>query len=132
MAFEPIDPSELLSPAEYEKRRRQVVADMIALKSLRRVEGGPWIAVVSENRQTVLDQIQEMVRIERLTDPAAVRHEIETYEELIPKDGELSATLFIEISDAEQRRQALSKLGGIEKAVSLTIGAGAIPAFDKR
>ena len=132
MASRPIEPSELLSPRDYEKVRRGVVAEIIKLKTRRRIEIGPWVSIVFENRRTVLYQIQEMVRIERLTEPLAIRHEIETYADLIPKPGELSPTFFIEISDPDQRRDALAGLGGIEKAFALKLGAEAIPAFDKR
>lgn len=128
----PITPSDLLSPSDYEKARRERVAAVIALKDSRRVELGPWVSCVFENRATVLHQIQEMVRIERLTDPTAVRHEIETFADLIPEPGELSLTFFIEISDDEQRRKALQSLGGIEKTFALEIGDEKIPAFDKR
>jgi hypothetical protein len=132
MAARPISAQDLLSPDEYEKSRRARVAAIIKLKDARRVEVGPWVSCVFENRATVLHQIQEMVRIERLTDPAAVAHEIETFADLVPEEGELSLTLFIEITDAAMRQKALASLGGIEKSLSLVIGPQKIPAYDKR
>lgn len=132
MASNPIKPSDILSPSEYEKTRRERVAAVIKLKDRRRVEVGPWMSFAFENRATVLHQIQEMVRIERITDPTAVAHEIETFADLMPGEGELSATLFIEISEEEHRRKAMRELGGIEKAVELRIGDDKVAAFDKR
>lgn len=133
MASTPINPSDLLSLADYEAKRPALVQRIIALKARRRVEVGPWISLVFENRDTVLYQIQEMLRVERITDAAMIRHEIETYAELLPGEGELSLTLFVEISDAHLRSAALSKLGGIEKALTLQIDDDVpIPAFDKR
>lgn len=132
MAIPPIQPDEILPPEEYEKTRRERVSSIIALKDRRRVEIGPWVSCAFENRATALYQIQEMVRIERLTEPAAVAHEIETFADLLPGEGELSLTLFIEIPDADQRRAALARLGGIEKTLALKVGEKTLPAFDKR
>lgn len=132
MAYRPISRKDLLSLADYERERAERVARVIALKERRRVEVGPWVSLVFENRQTVLHQIHEMLRIERITDPAAIDHEIETFEDLLPRDGELSATMFIEISDAAQRSAALSRLGGIEKTLTLKVGEARMPAYDKR
>jgi hypothetical protein len=132
MAAKPISALDLLTPDAYEKVRGARIADIIKVKDARRVEVGPWVSCVFENRATVLHQIQEMVRIERLTDPAAVAHEIETFADLVPAEGELSLTLFIEITDAVMRQKALASLGGIEKTLHLVIGNEKIPAFDKR
>lgn len=132
MASRRIERSDLLSLAEYEKQRAERVRRVIALKTLRRVEIGPWVSLVFENRDTVLHQIQEMLRIERITEPAAIDHEIETFAELLPAEGELSATMFIEISDPAQRSAALATLGGVEKTVALRAGDLRAPAYDKR
>lgn len=132
MDFPRIDPSELLSLPEYKARRESLVAEVIKIKDLRRVEVGPWASFVFENKATVIHQIHEMLRIEHISDPAKIRHEIETYEELLPAPGELSATFFIEIPDADTRRRALSSLGGVEKAIALRVGDLRAPAEDKR
>ena len=133
MASPQISRSDILSLADYEKRRPETVQRIIGLKTRRRVELGPWVSLVFENRDTVLYQIQEMLRIERITDPAMIDHEIETYAELLPGEGELSLTLFIEIADPTLRAAALAKLGGIEKSLTLNIGDEIpVPAFDKR
>ena len=55
---------------------------------------GENISLVFENRDTVIFQIQEMLRAERITDLDKIREEITVYNELIPNPGELSATLF--------------------------------------
>ena len=83
--------------AEYEKVREAMRAEIIALKKNRRLEVGPNLSLVFENRQTVLFQIHEMVRTERLVDDRKIQDEIDAYQNLVPRAGELSATLFIEI-----------------------------------
>jgi hypothetical protein len=63
-----------------------------------------------------------MLRAERITDLDKVRFEVDVYNELIPEDGELSATMLIEITEQERIRPELIRLIGIDKAVSLRIG----------
>ena len=132
MAHQRIKVGDLLGLEEYKKRHQEIRREIIKVRDLRRVEVGPWVSFTFENRATVLYQIQEMIRVEHLTDPAKVREEIASYEELLPTSDELSATMFIEISDAAQRDRALSNLGGIEKTVSLTIAGERAAALDKR
>ena len=56
-----------------EDRRRRV----IALKERRRGEVGPYLSFVFENRETLLFQIQEMCRAERIIDDAKIQEEID-------------------------------------------------------
>ena len=130
--MESIRPEDLLPLEAYERVRSARRSEVIRLRELRRVELGPWVSIVFENRATVLYQIQEMLRIERISDPEKVRHEIETFEELLPGAGELSGTFFIEIPDAAQRHAALPELHGIEGTVRLKIGPHDSLAEDKR
>jgi hypothetical protein len=116
----------------YERERDEFRADVIELKRLRRVAIGPIVTVVFENRTTIKFQIQEMARAERMSTDEQIQAELDVYNPLIPGPGELSMTLFIELtSDAELRRW-LPKLVGIERAVCLEIpsrgsdGAGEI------
>jgi hypothetical protein len=60
---------------------------------------------VFENRDSVLFQIQEMLRTERITQEKAILHELETYNALVPEDRELSATLFVEYQERDKRRR---------------------------
>ena len=92
-----IELKDIRNIAEYEKVRESMRAEIIALKKNRRLEVGPNLSLVFENRQTVLFQIHEMVRAERLVDDGRVQDEIDAYQNLVPGAGELSATLFIEI-----------------------------------
>ncbi len=92
-----IEFQEIKNIAEYERVREAVRADIIALKKNRRLQVGPSLSLVFENRETVLFQIHEMVRTERLVDETKIQDEIDTYANLVPGQGELSATLFIEI-----------------------------------
>jgi hypothetical protein len=107
---------------EYEKKRDTFRRRIIELKKKRRVGVGEVITLVFENRDTVLFQIQEMVRIERLVDEARIVQEIEVYNSLIPDSGELSATLFVELQGREELHPALEQLVGLDRHVSLHNG----------
>ena len=99
---------------EYEKVREDRRQRVIALKAKRRVEVGPYLSFVFENRATLLFQIQEMCRAERIIDDARVQEEIDVYGALLPGPGELSATLFIEIADKDQIKPVLDRFMGID------------------
>ena len=108
--------------AAYAGRRAGEVARIIALKKSRRVSLGDIVTLVFENRDTLRHQVQEMVYVERISDPEAIAEELATYNPLLPSSDELSATLFIEIPDLAQLKAELPRLVGIEHSLSLTVG----------
>jgi Protein of unknown function (DUF3501) len=112
---------------EYEKARDAMRAAVIALKARRRVPVGDRLSFLFENRQTVLFQIQEMVRAERIVADAAVREEIEVYNALVPGPGELSATLMIEIENKDQIKPQLGRLMGIDAGEYVWLEIGREP-----
>ena len=105
----------------YERERDEFRAHVIALKKQRRVALGDLVTVVFENTDTMRFQIQEMARAEKMLRDEQIEHEVETYNELIPESGELSATLFIEITDPDALREWLPKLPGIQRHVAFDI-----------
>ena len=112
---------EIVGLERYERIRPEFRQCIIALKKNRRVTVGEQITFVFENHDTMLFQIQEMVRTERIIDLDKIRFEVDTFNELIPAEGELSATMLIEITQQEQIRPALVRLIGIDQAVALSI-----------
>ncbi len=117
----------------YEKIRPAFRREIMALKKRRRIGVGDRMTLVFENRQTVLFQIQEMIRVERLVQEEAIRHEVETYNVLIPGRNELSATMLIEIQEAGLIKSVLDSLVGITRdCVSLEFdGQRVSPLFDE-
>jgi Protein of unknown function (DUF3501) len=109
---------------EYEKVREARRARIIELKRRRRVPVGRHLSFVFENRETVLFQIQEMCRTERIAADAKVQEEIDVYNALLPGPDELSATLFIEIEETARIKPTLDRLMGIDtgQCVWLQIG----------
>src|ERR1051326_5707224 len=96
-----LDMSDIVPLEEYEKKRPILRRQIIELKEMRRVGLGDRISIVFENFQTMLWQTQEMLRAELISEPARIRDEIDTYNELIPDANELKATLFIELPDSD-------------------------------
>ena len=107
----------------YEDFRRRI----IELKQKRRVSLGDRVSLVFENRDTVIFQIQEMLRVERITDLDKIREEIATYNQLVPDSMELSATLFLEIENQTRLRDELLKFQGIEEAIRFNVGRHPVP-----
>ncbi|MDI1447811.1 DUF3501 family protein [Polyangium sp. 6x1] len=124
----PIDRSEILPLGDYEQIRARFRARVIEEKRPRRVKLGEQMSAVFENRDSVLLQIQEMLRTERITSESGIAHEVVTYNELIPSQGELSLTLFVEIPDAVIRDRMLIELKGLEGCVSVEVDGVRAPA----
>ncbi len=125
--MKPVALSEIAGIADYEIERKTLRPRMMALKDRRRIRVGNHLTFLFENRETVRYQIQEMMRIERIVDLAAIRHEVETYNELIPPPGGLGVSLLIEYAQAEERDAKLRDLLGLEDHVFIAV-AGLPPS----
>ncbi|HEV7887994.1 MAG TPA: DUF3501 family protein [Acidimicrobiales bacterium] len=108
----------------YEREREEYRNSIIALKRTRRVAVGPIVTLLFENRDTIRFQIQEMARAEKMLSDDAIQTELDVYNPLIPDAGELSATLFVELTSKDQLEEWLPKLVGVERSVEFIIGEG--------
>jgi len=97
---------------------------VIAHKRARRLAIGDNVTLVFEDRETLRFQVHEMAWIERIEDPEKIQHELDVYNELMPGERELSATLFVEITELAKIRPALDRLIGIDEHVVLELGEG--------
>lgn len=109
--------------AEYERQREEFRSRIIALKQRRRISVGPLVTLVFESRETLQFQIQEMIRVERIVDPRKVQDELDVYNALLPGNGELSATLMVEITQAERMQYWLDLFMGIDRGEKVSIKA---------
>lgn len=125
--MKPIARDELLDVAAYERIREQFLRSVLERKQPRYVKLGPNMTALFENRDSVLFQIQEMLRTERITQEKAILHELETYNALVPGDAELSATLFIEYQERDERERMLVALAGVEDKFRLRVGSELLP-----
>jgi Protein of unknown function (DUF3501) len=122
--MKPLTQSDLLSHADYEAQRPAYRQKIIALKKRRRIEVGPLVTLLFENRKTLKSQIQEMVRAERIFDESKIQDELDVYNAILPQPGELSATLMIEITDDDRIKTILDSFQGMDRSDTLSIRVG--------
>jgi hypothetical protein len=121
--MQPLTPQDLWPLPVYEGVREQFRKEVIAAKQHRRVQVGPHMTFVFENRTTVKFQVQEILRIERITEPAQVAEEVEGFNSMLPGPGELSATVLIELTGTDAEVKALlARLYGLRDHVSMEVG----------
>lgn len=129
-----VERTEIKDLVAYEKAREAMRAHVIEVKKHRRVAVGPNLTVLFENRDTVLFQIQEMVRTERIVDDGRIQEEVDVYNALVPDHGELSATLFIEIPELvrmspDKVRETVNRFQGLDRdSVWLQVDGLRVPA----
>ena len=120
--------ADIVDHRAYEAERVEFRRHIIALKARRRVGVGPFITFLFENRDTMRFQIQEMARAERMMTDAAIQIELDTYNPLLPGGGELSATMFLELTSDAALREWLPKLAGVERSVGIELANGTFVA----
>ncbi|MEZ5169448.1 MAG: DUF3501 family protein [Acidimicrobiia bacterium] len=113
---------EIVDQRAYERERDTFRRHVIELKKRRRIHLGTILTLTFENTDTVRFQIQEMARAEHMLRDDQIRNEVDVYNELIPEPGQLSATLFLELTSEEQLREWLPKLVGIQRQVRFRLG----------
>ena len=106
--------------------REDYRARVIARKRNRRVSLGPIMTLVFECVDTVRFQVQEMARVEKIISDEAMQVELDIYNRLLPGEGELSATLFIELTSDHDLREWLPRLVGIEHEIGISVDGDAV------
>jgi hypothetical protein len=119
--------ADIMSMEDFAAVRKQRRAEISAIKRNRRLAIGPDATIYFENYDTMWWQIHEMLHIEKGGE-AQISDELAAFNPLIPKGRELVATLMFEIDDPARRNDLLSKLGGIEKCVAISVGSETIAA----
>jgi len=122
----PLTLADVLDLRAYERVREDYRAKIIARKVDRRVALGPVMTLVFECFDTVRFQVQEMARAEKIISDEAIQVELDIYNRLLPGKGELSATLFIELTSDDALREWLPRLVGIERQLGFSIDGGIV------
>jgi len=115
---------DLWSLEEYAEKRGEFRAKVIQHKKHRQLDLGGNARLYFEDRMTIQYQIQEMLRIERIFEAAAIEEELEAYNPLIPNGTNWKATFMLEYPDIEERKVMLNRLLGIEDKIWVKIGGG--------
>ncbi len=126
----PLTVEDLLSLDEYASRRREFFeSHRRYVDRYRRARIGPHATLVFENRQTLWFRVQEIVRVARLSDPVAIRQQLDLYNRLLPRRNRLQAALLIEVSDENRLLQELSPWQELaDGALTLCLGKARYPA----
>lgn len=115
--MQPLTRNDLYGLEAYALERAAFRARVLAHKKTRQLALGEHVTLLFEDRLSIQYQVQEMLRIERIFEPAAIQEELDAYNPLIPNGSNLKATMLIEYSDEAQRRRELARLVGIEQRV---------------
>ena len=107
---------ELYSLEEYSNLRAEFRKNVRAHKKNRIVQIGENVSLHFEDNLTMHYQVQEMLRAEKIFESAGIMEEIETYNPLIPDGSNWKATMMIQFDDVDDRKVALGKMIGIERA----------------
>jgi hypothetical protein len=123
--MQPLTPSDLLPLEAYARERSAFRERVIAHKKARKVHVGGHLTLLFEDRLTIQYQVQEILRTEKIFEPAGIAEELEAYNPLIPDGRNLKATLLIEYEDVEVRKRELMKLRGVEHEIFLQVEGNA-------
>ena len=113
-----ITAGEIIPPSEYGRQRDTTNHRIIEMEKKRRLSTRTF-SYLFEHRDIILNQINEMVFLENVKDSEEIEHLIDTYSDLMPSNGILSVSMFIEISDQDQLLREMPRLSGIEQSVYL-------------
>ena len=116
-----ITASDILPLTEYQHIRTEERRRISELKKRRRVEVGPFATFYFESWETIRQQIQEMLHIEQ-GGAEQLQDELAAFGPLVPRGGELVATVMFEVDDPIRRKAALQRLGGVEHKTFLSVG----------
>ena len=118
----PITRDDLMSLEQYAEKRGDFRQQVLLHKKHRQVALGPNAALYFEDRLTLLYQIQEMLRIEKVFEADGINEELEAYNPLVPSGRNFKATFMIEYPDPVIRAAQLEKLLGIEDLLWMQVG----------
>ena len=124
--------ADIMTMEDFAAIRKQRRVEISAIKRHRRVAIGPDATIYFESYETMWWQIHEMLYIEKGGE-AQIADELAAFNPLIPKGRELVATLMFEIDDPPRRAALLSRLGGVEGCVAITVAGetiGGVPEDD--
>jgi len=93
-----------------------------ALRQARRCRLGSDVTIAFENRETVLWQVHEVLRVEGRSAPHQIREELRRYDCLVPRPGELRATLMVDRGDRAAGDRLSRLVASNPGVVSIRIG----------
>ena len=111
----------LMTLEAYHKARPELRKLAIEERRKRTVSLGDNLNLIFENELLMRYQIQEMMRVEKLFDDESINDEIAAYDPLVPDGSNFKATMMIEYSNEQDRKDALRRLVGIEHKIFIQV-----------
>jgi hypothetical protein len=126
--------SDVLDYKTYNDRRDEYRKRILGEKAKRRIHVGEHLTFLFESTDTILYQVQEMMRLEQTVRDAEIQHELDTYNQLLGEEGELGCTLLIEIDNPALRDEKLKAWLGLPEHLYLERedGSRVRAAWDQR
>ena len=116
--------SDILDLDVYESRRGELRPELMRAKRARQVLVGDHLNFMFESQETVRYQIQEVLRVEVVTDELRIQREIETYNLLLGAAGDLGCTTLVELGADWQARHAIDALSGLSESFYVRLPGG--------
>lgn len=114
--------TDLWTLESYSAERPAFRTTVIEHKKPRRVALSANATMYFEDSVTIKYQVQEMLRVERIFEPAEIEEELAAYNPLIPDGTNWKGTFMFEFPDVEERRQALARMPGVEHRIWVQVG----------
>jgi hypothetical protein len=129
MTVKGFEPGEVSTGADYEAERAATREHLASTADLRRVDLGGDLVLVFQTRDTVRSALQEQLRSERVVDPERIAIESAAFAELLGGEGELVATLYVDVGDPVALADRLGELPGIAGSLSLGVEGSRMAAL---
>jgi len=117
----PLAVEEVRTPSAYEPVRAEAMRHALEQRLVRSVAVGGRLSLLFENRVTVAGALEEQLRAAQIDEPERIAEEVAVFNALIPGDGELGATLFLEAEDAAAQGRLLRELPRISGHLHLEV-----------
>lgn len=117
--------ADVLDYQTYNEQREAFRRRILLEKGKRRIHVGEYLTFLFESTDTILYQVQEMMRLEHIVREKDVQHEVDTYNQLLGGPGELGCTLLIEIDDQQLRNDKLKRWLDLPQHLYMRTASGA-------
>ena len=112
---------DILPNHRFESIRPRLQPLVAKIRKQRRHRVSPHCMVAFENRETVLWQIQEVLRVEGRLEQHHVDEELVRYRALLPRPGELRATVYVDGGPVEIADALCERIGTDSSALELRV-----------
>ena len=122
MTTERLGPEDIRTGVAYEAARAAERHAVAEAQRDRRVALAGALSLVFESRDSIRESLEEMIRAEHITDPQEIAQDAAAFNDLVPREGRLGATLYVDAGDAAELGTALASLEGVQSQLYIEIG----------